>query len=107
MVLGHSFVDLKVLRAVYELQGEGLDGEIRYFRKPWFMTTLMFMGMSLCLPLAYLEQRSEASAPNADPAAGASEPLLEEQGAQGEQVGSCDCPAYACFLLLPFTLRLQ
>ena len=71
------------------------------------MTTLMFMGMSLCLPLAYLEQRSEASAPNAVPVAGASVPLLEEQGAQGEQVGSCDYPAYACFLLLPFALRLQ
>lgn len=73
--------------AVYELQGEGLDGETRYFRKPWFMTMLMFMGMSLCLPLAYLEERAEASAPPADAAAGASEPLLEDGPAQGEQVG--------------------
>eukprot|EP00892_Ulva_mutabilis_P009770 jgi/Ulvmu1/7165/UM034_0073.1 len=47
-------------KIVYELQGIGLDGELHYFRKPWFMTTLMFVGMSLCLPLAYLEERVAA-----------------------------------------------
>lgn len=70
------------LYAVYELKGEGLDGEMRYFRKPWFMTTLMFMGMSLCLPLAYLEERSQASSPPPDAANSASEPLLAEGRAQ-------------------------
>ena len=42
--------------AVYELEGEGLDHRHKYFTKPWAMTTVMFLGMSFCLPLAYLEQ---------------------------------------------------
>ena len=42
--------------AVYELEGEGLDGQRKFFTKPWAMTTVMFLGMSFCLPLAYLEQ---------------------------------------------------
>lgn len=48
--------------AVYELKGHGIDGEEQFFRKPWFMTTLMFLGMSMCLPLAYLEERMSAAA---------------------------------------------
>ncbi|KAK9812950.1 hypothetical protein WJX72_006245 [[Myrmecia] bisecta] len=42
-------------KIVYELQGEGLDGE-KFFRKPWAMTTVMFLGMTFCLPLAYLQE---------------------------------------------------
>ena len=42
--------------AVYELEGEGSDGQRKFFTKPWAMTTVMFLGMSFCLPLAYLEQ---------------------------------------------------
>ena len=30
---------------------------MKYFRKPWFMMTIMFVGMSVCLPLAWLEDR--------------------------------------------------
>jgi hypothetical protein len=68
--------------AVYELDGIGLDGEVRYFRKPWFMTTLMFMGMSFCLPLAYLEERGESQ--NGAATSAADEPLLAEHS-NGEQ----------------------
>uniref|UniRef100_A0A061RPA1 Integral membrane protein n=1 Tax=Tetraselmis sp. GSL018 TaxID=582737 RepID=A0A061RPA1_9CHLO len=42
-------------KIVYELKGEGLDG-VHNFHKPLFMCTVMFLGMSLCLPVAYLEQ---------------------------------------------------
>lgn len=57
------------------MQSTGSDGHERYFRKPWFMTTIMFVGMSFCLPLAYLEERSKKSQP-AEPASDGSEPLL-------------------------------
>lgn len=60
---------------MYELEGEGIGGEKQFFRKPWFMTTLMFLGMSLCLPLAYLEERIDAGA-NANTDAPTGEPLL-------------------------------
>eukprot|EP01025_Chloroclados_australasicus_P033081 TRINITY_DN3360_c0_g3_i2.p1 TRINITY_DN3360_c0_g3~~TRINITY_DN3360_c0_g3_i2.p1 ORF type:complete len:541 (+),score=49.39 TRINITY_DN3360_c0_g3_i2:204-1625(+) len=46
-------------KIVYELQGEGISGEQKYFRKPWAMTTIMFIGMTLCLPLAYLEKKTQ------------------------------------------------
>lgn len=59
--------------AVYEVQSEGLDGEVKFFRKPWAMTTIMFMGMSLCLPLAFLEERQKAAAAAEE---AAREPLL-------------------------------
>lgn len=42
--------------AVYELQGTGADGSTKYFHKPWAMTTVMFMGMTFCLPLAFIQQ---------------------------------------------------
>jgi Gpi18-like mannosyltransferase len=42
--------------AVYELQGEGRDGKQHFFTKPWAMTTVMFLGMSFCLPFAYWEE---------------------------------------------------
>lgn len=64
---------------MYELQGEGIDGEDRYFRKPWFMTTLMFLGMSMCLPLAYLEERLDAAAANANGNGASDEPLLASE----------------------------
>lgn len=47
-------------KLVYELKGEGLDGHEKYFRKPWAMTTIMFMGMSMCLPMAYWEDYTAA-----------------------------------------------
>ena len=42
---------------VYELQGPSLrDGKPELFRKPWAMTTVMFVGMSFCLPLAHFQE---------------------------------------------------
>lgn len=89
--VAHAHLYSSVCRAVYELSSEGADGKERYFRKPWFMTTVMFVGMSFCLPLAYLEERAKARAARA-PAAGASgEPLLPN-GTDGEvrTPASCD-----------------
>jgi len=42
--------------AVYELQGPDKNGHMQYFTKPWAMTTVMFLGMSFCLPWAYWEE---------------------------------------------------
>lgn len=42
---------------MYELQGPSLrDGKPELFRKPWAMTTVMFVGMSFCLPLAHFQE---------------------------------------------------
>lgn len=46
-------------KIVYELKSVGKDGEEKYFRKPWAMTSVMFLGMTLCLPLAYYQERKE------------------------------------------------
>jgi hypothetical protein len=48
--------------AVYELKSVGLHGESKNFRKPWAMTAIMFLGMSLCLPFAYQpDEKQEVS----------------------------------------------
>ncbi|GAX82542.1 hypothetical protein CEUSTIGMA_g9969.t1 [Chlamydomonas eustigma] len=58
-------------KIVYELQSIGSNGETKYFHKPWAMTTIMFIGMSFCLPLAYLEEsKKKQHKPNVE------EPLL-------------------------------
>jgi len=44
---------------VYELEGPIRDGEVVLFRRPWMMTTIMFIGMSFCIPLSYLEERRD------------------------------------------------
>lgn len=64
--------------AVYELQGPGKDGQDKFFTKPWAMTTIMFLGMSFCLPWAYWEeykhkQQAQRALENAN---GHAEPLL-------------------------------
>lgn len=45
-----------IAKIAYELEGEGLDGHQKFFRKPWAMATIMFLGMSFCLPFAYIEE---------------------------------------------------
>lgn len=42
--------------AVYELQGPDKQGNMKFFTKPWAMTTVMFLGMSFCLPWAYWQE---------------------------------------------------
>ncbi|GFR52029.1 hypothetical protein Agub_g14418 [Astrephomene gubernaculifera] len=55
-------------KIVYELKSVGKDGEEKYFRKPWAMTSIMFLGMSMCLPLAYYqERRTKKRSPAEDP----------------------------------------
>lgn len=61
--------------AVYELDGPDLEGNSKLFRKPWAMATNMFIGMSFCIPLAYLEDRRQKKA-LADAVGDASTPLL-------------------------------
>lgn len=43
-------------KIVYEIQSVGEDGTTKYFHKPWAMTSLMFIGMTCCLPLAYYQE---------------------------------------------------
>lgn len=47
------------------------------------MTTVMFLGMSFCLPLAFLEERQKA-AQAAAAANGEAEPLLEDGNGQSD-----------------------
>lgn len=68
---------------VYELQGPALlDDKPKFFRKPWAMTTIMFAGMSFCLPLALAKQRvaaqkqRAAASAAATPATTTTTPLL-------------------------------
>ena len=48
--------DLTIWLAVYELQGPDKQGNTQFFTKPWAMTTVMFLGMSFCLPWAYWQE---------------------------------------------------
>lgn len=41
--------------AVYELDGPDRSGVNKLFRKPWAMTTIMFIGMSFCIPIGYID----------------------------------------------------
>lgn len=59
-------------RLVYDLEAVGPDGKPQYFRKPWMMTLVMFVGMSFCLPMA---KAREAAARRAA-AQGINQPLL-------------------------------
>ena len=61
---------------VYELRGPGLDGRAKQFEKPWAMTGVMFLGMSLCLPIALVQDRRQRRRDAAAAAAGATAPLL-------------------------------
>lgn len=47
-------------KIVYDLDGTGRVGETKNFEKPWAMATVMFIGMSFCLPLAYYIESKEA-----------------------------------------------
>ncbi|PNW72536.1 hypothetical protein CHLRE_16g689423v5 [Chlamydomonas reinhardtii] len=67
-------------KIVYELKSVGKDGEEKYFRKPWAMTTLMFLGMSFCLPLAYYQERQARKARRES---GVEDPLLEAGSESG------------------------
>lgn len=53
-------------KIVYELHGVGREGESKLFRKPWAMTTVMFLGMTMCLPLAYWNQYQRKKAALSD-----------------------------------------
>ena len=77
--------------AVYELDGPGRDGKVKLFEKPWAMSTVMFLGMTFCLPLAYWAERKEARRRKAAAAAGeAAEPLLGDGGAGAVSRGAGD-----------------
>lgn len=61
-------------KLVYELPSVGREGQQKLFEKPWAMTTVMFLGMSLMLPIAWLKERLRRA--QRAKAQGASEPLL-------------------------------
>lgn len=85
----HTILPATVLCAVYELDGVGRDGQRKLFEKPWAMTTVMFCGMTFCLPLAYWVEYQEKCKRKAAAAAGeAAEPLLGN-GPVGARGGRC------------------
>jgi len=55
-----------LVKAVYQTQSVGSDGQPKFFEKPIIMTFLMFLGMAFALPLyyaiVYFKRRSAASA---------------------------------------------
>ncbi|EIE24529.1 hypothetical protein COCSUDRAFT_65401 [Coccomyxa subellipsoidea C-169] len=63
-------------KIVYELEGPDLDGAAKLFRKPWAMATNMFIGMSFCIPLAFLEERRQKGRLAREADGDASAPLL-------------------------------
>lgn len=74
LILFGTFTSLAA-KIVYELDGVGRAGQVKNFEKPWAMTTVMFLGMTFCLPLSYYnewqQKRRVAAAASA-----ATEPLL-------------------------------
>lgn len=60
-------------KIVYELKSVGSDGTEKYFHKPWAMTAVMFIGMTFCLPLAYIKRGEKREGGDAE------EPLLGGQ----------------------------
>jgi drug/metabolite transporter (DMT)-like permease len=47
-------------KIIYELQAPGRDGHDKPFHKPWACTTMMFVGMTFCLPLSWCLDRGAA-----------------------------------------------
>ncbi|KAL6759741.1 hypothetical protein V8C86DRAFT_2568243 [Haematococcus lacustris] len=62
-------------KIVYELESVGVDGEKKYFHKPWAMTSVMFLGMTLCLPLAFWQEHQKQKRHVSD----AEVPLINDQ----------------------------
>ncbi|GAB4819748.1 hypothetical protein N2152v2_006794 [Parachlorella kessleri] len=81
LVLASTFTSLAA-KLAYQLKGTGRDGELNYFEKPWAMTTVLFLGMTSCLPLAmlleYRQRRQQKTADEEDTLS----PLLSECVAQ-------------------------
>lgn len=68
-----------VFSAVYELDAQGIDGKVKNFEKPWAMTTIMFVAMTCCLPLAYLPFDGQRK-PSGQNDETLSEPLIDGNG---------------------------
>ncbi|KAI3438585.1 hypothetical protein D9Q98_001009 [Chlorella vulgaris] len=83
LIVFGSFTSLAA-KIVYELEGQGRDGNLKHFEKPWAMTTVMFLGMSFCLPLAFFLERRKGQRPHKAAGAdgGAAEPLLSDESPQ-------------------------
>ncbi|BDA42835.1 Solute carrier family 35 member F6 [Coccomyxa sp. Obi] len=80
-------------KIVYELQGPDLDGNDKLFRKPWAMATNMFIGMSFCIPLFYLEERRQRRRSAQNAGLDASAPLLNGGDKESSK------PKYQVFML--------
>ena len=65
--------------AVYQTEGEDLSGHVKFFKKPWASTALMFVAMVMCLPIAWVaslvESRLKKSAASSE-----HKPLLSDEG---------------------------
>ncbi|KAL7721675.1 Integral membrane protein [Entamoeba marina] len=48
-MLGFGTCTVVLQKTIFSIKGEGLNGDIHYFEKPWFQTEMMFLGMFGCL----------------------------------------------------------
>ncbi|EIE22282.1 hypothetical protein COCSUDRAFT_42626 [Coccomyxa subellipsoidea C-169] len=66
-------------KVVYQTEGEDLSGHVKFFKKPWASTALMFVAMVMCLPIAWgaslIESRRKKSAASSE-----HKPLLSDEG---------------------------
>lgn len=49
MMLISGTVTVVTTAAMFQIKSMGLEGDVHYFKKPWFETLAMFIGMFLCL----------------------------------------------------------
>lgn len=67
--------------AVYQTEGEDLNGHDKFFKKPWASTALMFFAMILCLPISWVAKCKAASTGDER------KPLLGDQAEGSSQGG--------------------
>lgn len=70
--------------AVYQTEGEDFDGNVKYFKKPWASTALMFFAMVFCLPIAWIASAIERRRKRGVARDGKHEPLLQQEGEQSD-----------------------
>jgi drug/metabolite transporter (DMT)-like permease len=75
-----------IAKLIYGFTSVGWRGTEHHFRKPWFQTTNMFVGMVLCLPIKYLTSRLCAKK-----AAAEEQPLLQTK-TDGEDTNKAQSP---------------
>jgi len=72
-----------IAKLIYGIQAPGVNGHVHYFRKPWFQTTNMFLGMTLCMAMYYAKLWALAHAQRRRAKKSEGQPLLVTVEADG------------------------